>query len=233
MTHARTGAMTANPTGVEVALTEQLEHQWRVAGKRMPWWIPWIFVAGLCVSIVGLIPSINASWEQGSPTASLFVYALFTLFFGSAVFLQLFGHFMLRPRIVPYFARKLGELGGDTMVAFRRGRSLYREIVALERIAGMLGVTPLSVFGFAYDYYEQEVRWHPAAEGLKTIDALRQNLDERLRAALDVPADLDALASVMRVAVEKGVDFSLVLRLHAKDSVQMVCTREVRQGSFW
>ena len=31
----------------------------------------------------------------------------------------------------------------------------------------------------------------------------------------------------------KDVPFSLVLRLWEKDSMQVVCTRETRQGSFW
>jgi hypothetical protein len=37
----------------------------------------------------------------------------------------------------------------------------------------------------------------------------------------------------VRIAADQGVDFSLMLRLHAKDSMQVVRTREVRQGSFW
>jgi hypothetical protein len=37
----------------------------------------------------------------------------------------------------------------------------------------------------------------------------------------------------VRTAADRGVDFNLVLRLHAKDSMQVVRTREVRQGSFW
>jgi hypothetical protein len=141
--------------------------------------------------------------------------------------------FRLRPRIVPYFARALGEYGGKTMTAFVRGRALYREIVALEQLAGTLGVKPLSAFGFAYDYYQQEVRWHAASEGLRTVEALRQSLGVNLLAAPDVTQDLEALASILRAAADQNVEFSLVLRLHAKDSMQGVCTREVRQGSFW
>ena len=43
----------------------------------------------------------------------------------------------------------------------------------------------------------------------------------------------ETLASTMRVAADRNIEFSLVLRLHAKDSMQGVCTREVRQGSYW
>jgi hypothetical protein len=199
----------------------------------MTWWIPWIFVIGLCVSLFGLIPSIAAFREGESRTLTILVFGFFTVFFGWTVVLSLLGPFPLRPRIVPYFARELGTYGGKTMAAFARGRGLYREIVALDQLAGALGVKPLSAFGFAYDYYEQEVHWHAASEGLRTVEALRQSLGANLLAAPDVAQDLEALASVVRVAADQGIPFSLVLRLHAKDSMQAVCTREVRQGSFW
>ena len=128
------------------------------------------------------------------------MFAFFSVCFGSGVVLWLIEPLLIRPRIVPYFSRELERYGGTTMTAFKRGRDLYREIATLDQLAGTLGVTPLSAFGFAYDYYEQDVQWHPASEGLRTVEALRQGLDGRL---------------------------------HAKDSMQVVCTREVRQGSFW
>ena len=49
----------------------------------------------------------------------------------------------------------------------------------------------------------------------------------------EMAGDLDALASVLRMAGERGVSFSLVLRLQARDNMQVVCTGEPRQGSFW
>lgn len=225
--------MSSNQAGVVAILSEQVRHQIRLTRQRLTWWIPWIFVLGLGVSILGLIPSSAEFREEGSPSPTLFVFAFFALFFGSVVIRWLIGPFPIRPRIVPYFVRELGEYGGTTMVAFPRGRGLYREIVALEQLAGSLGVTPLSAFGFAYDHYEQEVRWHPAAEGMRTAEALRQGGRAHPPAAPDVAQDLAALAAVLRVAADQRVDFSLVLRLHAKDSMQVVCTREVRQGSFW
>jgi hypothetical protein len=225
--------MNSSQNDVSAILSEQCRHQVRLARKRMTWWIPWIFVLGLCVSILGLIPSIAAFREQGSPTLTVFVFACCAVFFGWVVVLWLIGPFLIRPRIVPYFTRELGAYGGTTMTAFARGRGLYREIVALEQLARALGVKPLSAFGFAYDHYEQEIHWHAAAEGLRTVAALRQGLSAHLLTAPDVAQDLEALASVVRAAADQAVDFSLVLRLHAKDNMQAVCTREVRQGSFW
>jgi hypothetical protein len=214
-------------------LAEQRRHQIRLTRQRLTWWIPLIFVLGLGVSILGLIPSIGEFREEGTSSPTLFVFGFFTAFFGWTVILWLIGPFPIRPRIVPYFRRELGEYRGTTMAAFPRGRGLYREIVALERLAGRLGVRPLSAFGFGYDHYEQEVTWHPASEGLKTVEALQRGLGAQLPAARDVADDFTALASVMRIAADQGVDFSLVLRLHARESMQVVCTRESRQGSFW
>jgi len=199
----------------------------------MTWWLPLIFVAGLVVSVLGLVPSIAETRGRGSPTLGLVGFGLFTAFFGWAVVQWVIGPFPIRPRIVPYFTKELGTLGGSTMVAFRRGRGLYRNIDALERLAGALGVRPLSAYGFTYDHYEQEVRWHRAAAGLETVQALRRGMTGPLAHAPDLAQDLEALAAVLGAAAEAGADFSLVLRLFAKDSLQVVCTREVRQGSFW
>jgi hypothetical protein len=213
-------------------VAEQRRHQVRVGRARRPWWIPWLFVVGACLSIFGLVLSVQTLSQDG-PTVRLFVFALATIFFGWVVAMWLTAPLWIRPRIVPYFARELGEYGGTTMVAFRGGRALYREIVALDRLARTLGVMPLSVFGFVYDHYDQKVRWHPASDGLRSVDALRRGLAAEPLAATGVVDDLEALAVVLRAANDQGVDFSLVLRLYAKDSMQAVCTREVRQGSFW
>ncbi len=198
----------------------------------MTWWIPLIFVVGLCVTVYGLVPSI-AVYREGRSAGHLVLFGVFTVFFGWAFGLWLLGPFLFRPRIVPCFARELGPYGGETMTAFRRGRALYRESAAVDRLAENLGVKPLSAFGFGDDYYEQEIRWHPASEGLTTIEALQRGLASLTVTSRGVAEDLQALASVVRTAAEQGVDFSLVLRLHAKDSMQVVRTREVRQGSFW
>jgi hypothetical protein len=210
-------------------LSEQVQHQVRLVRERMPGWIPWIFVIGLCVSALILFTSIHEFLDGSSPTFRLAVFALFSLFFGWVVVGWLLP-FRPRPRIVPYFGRELGPYGGKTMTAFARGLGLYLEIGALDELARALRVQPLSSFGFAYDHFQQQVRWHPASEGLATVEALRQSHGTQ---AHDVAEDLEVLASVLRTAVEKDIPFSLVLRLHEKDNMQMVCTREVRQGSFW
>jgi hypothetical protein len=222
--------MNTKSSDVLVTLAEQCRHQVRVHRRRMSWWIRLIFFAGFAVSLMGVV----AVWrESGAATPGLFAFAAFAAFFGWTSSLSVIAPLPVRPRIVPYFATQIGEYGGMTMSAFPRGRGLYREIVALEELAGRLGVRPLSEFGFAYDHYDQPVEWHPAAEGTRTAEALRAGLDARLRAAPEVSRDLEALAEVLRAAADKGIDFSLIVRLHSKDSMQAVCTREARQGSFW
>ena len=221
--------MTTSQGDAAAILAEQCRHQVRSVRERMPWWIAWIFVAGFCFASLGLFASVASFREDGALTFRLFLFAFFVLLFGWAI-LQWLLPFRPRPRIVPYFARELGAYAGETMIAFPRGRSLYLEIETLDERARALGVKPLSAFGFAYDHFGQEVRWHPAAEGLATVAALRKAQGSHPG---DVARDLDVLASVLGAAAAKDVPFSLVLRLHAKDSMQMVCTREVRQGSFW
>jgi hypothetical protein len=210
-----------------MTLDEQIRHQVRIIHERMPWWISSIFAAGFVFSAIGLFASFAAFREDGSITAKLVAFTIFFLLFGWAVVRMLLP-FRPKPRIVPYFAAELGAYGGDTMTAFARGRGLYLEITALDALAHSRGVKPLSTFGFAYDHFEQEVHWHPAADGLATVEALQQ---EQNSAA--VAQDLEALARLLRTAAGKDVPFSLVLRLWEKDSMQVVCTRETRQGSFW
>jgi hypothetical protein len=210
-----------------MTLDEQCRHQVRIMRERMPWWISSIFAAGFVFSSIGLFASLAALREDGSMTARLVAFTIFFLLFGWAV-LRMLLPIRPRPRIVPYFAAELGVLGGDTMTAFARGRGLYLEITALDALAHSRGVKPLSTFGFAYDHFGQQVHWHPAADGLATAQALRQE-----RHSPAVAEDLEALARVLHIAAGKDVPFSLVLRLWEKDSLQVVCTRETRQGSFW
>ena len=70
----------ADSTLASTRLTDQRRHQVRLARKRMTWWIPLIFVAGLGVSVYGLLPAI-AELREGR--SALFVlFAVFTGFSG-------------------------------------------------------------------------------------------------------------------------------------------------------
>jgi hypothetical protein len=195
------------------------------------WWIGWLYAVGFALSAAGLATTVMHYRAEGSPLLKAAFLAWAFLGFGMGVFLWL-RPFRHQPRIVPYFARRLEEYGGPTSAAFAGGRSLFLELAALDALAERLGVAPLSAFGFPDDHYGQEVRWHPASEGCQSADALRQNL-AGLGAAPELASDLDALSAVLHAAADREVAFALVLRLHAKDSLQGVMTREDRQGSFW
>lgn len=208
-------------------LAEQCRLQVRILEQRVSWWFKVIFAAGFAFAALGLFTSIQGWRDSGKVTVGLIGFGIFSVLFGLGVVRSLLP-LRPKPRVVPYFQSELGRLGGDTMTAFYRGRALYLQMTELDALAERLGAKPLSAFGFAYDHFGQAVQWHPARDGLATVDALRRAVD-----AQPLVQDLDALASLLRTAAEKDVPFSLVLRVFATDNLQGVCTRETRQGSFW
>jgi hypothetical protein len=196
-------------------------------------WIPWIFAVGLAASVLGLYAFVSATRYGDRSLIGIGVFGLFTLLFGIAVIQWLFWSAFVRPRVVPYFARQLEPYGGLTSVSFAKGRAVYLELEQLEESAAMLGITPLTAFGFADDFYGQDVRWHPAAEGSRTVEALLRDLTQRPHPSAALAGELEALASVLCVAADRDVPFALVLRLYSRDSVQAVATLEERHGAFW
>ena len=161
----------------------------------------------------------------------IILFTFFFLQFAAVVILWLTTPLRIKPRIVPCFARKLGHYGGANSTAFSRGRALYLEIDTLEKLAAASSVTPLSTFGFADDYYGQQVQWHGADEGLRTVAALRQGFASQ--AESELAHDLAALEGALRIAAEQGVEFCLVLRRSRKDSLQTAESMEERSGRFW
>lgn len=105
-------------------------------------------------------------------------------------------------------------------------------MAVVDALADRQGVRRLSEFGFADDYYGQEVRWFSAAEGVRTVKALRAAVDPAARDTAALRADLEALGVALQAAVDEGVDFCLTVRLWP-DSLQVVMTREPRQRGFW
>lgn len=191
--------------------------------------IVWLPALGFALALPGLIASLPWIHERGG------LVRVLVLTFGAAAFGAILlswatWPFRVKARIAPYFARELGPYGGPTRIAVRRGRALRREIAALDERARSLGVRPLSDFGFEDDLQGEAVRWHPAAEGLATVDALRA---EPGTTAADLAQDLDVLASLLRLAADRGVAFSLVLRLENDDGQGALYECEMRQGHFW
>jgi len=223
--------MNAGHMNAKEKLGQQLQRQLQIDRVRGTWWIPWIFVIGFCVSALGLFIAV-ASYLDGRPKwLMIILFVFFFLQFAAAVILWLTSPLRIKPRIVPYFARKLGDYGGANSAAFKRGRALYLEIDVLEKFAAASNVTPLSAFGFADDYYEQQVQWHGADDGLRSVTALRRGLAAQTESEL--AHDLAALEAALRIAAEQGVEFCLLLRRLKKDSRQAVEAGELRSGRFW
>ncbi len=187
-----------------------------------------MIVLAVVLSFIALVTTLRRFEDTGVRYGKFAFLAFFTFFFTWILINWLLWPFRLKPRLIPYFARELQPYGGKSSAAFQRGRGLYQEIVRLDRKAQAAGVQPLSAFGFNDDYYQQEVRWHPAAEGLRTADAL---LTGAQHSPL-VTDDLNALVCALQVAVEQDVEFCLVLRLD-DENLQSVMIWEVRAGRFW
>ena len=190
-----------------------------------------VTLVGVGLAALGVHAAVTL-WGEGvrPSTLTLIVLAYGLLAFGGVLVALLLWPRAARCRIVPYFARELGAYPGPSSAAFGHGHALYRESAALERLAGALGVRPLSAFGFGDDLYGQPVRWSPASDGLRTAGALRG--DPSLGPG--VAGDLDALTAALRVAAEQGVEFALLLRVGGGD-LQSAAVFEPRQrvGRFW
>lgn len=151
-------------------------------------------------------------------------------YLGAGLVAFLLACFWVRQRIVPYFARPL-EVKDATEAAFTGGRSLYRRITELDRLADSLGVMRLSSFGFADELEEQELRWHDAGHGLRTVRALHAALAES-PSSESVCAELTALATALQAAHDRVVPFSLILRLRGDGGQALMYERSARRGSF-
>jgi hypothetical protein len=194
--------------------------------ERMPWWISSIFAAGFVFSSIGLFASLAALREDGSMTARLVAFTIFFLLFGWAV-LRMLLPIRPRPRIVPYFAAELVRSWRRHDDCVRARPRLVLEITALDALAHSRGVKPLSTFGFA-----------STTSGSKSIGTRQPtDLRRRRRSGRSGTAPQSPRTSSARPGAahrrRKGRTFSLVLRFGEKDSLQVVCTRETRQGSFW
>lgn len=211
-----------------MSLAEQERLQLRAdAGRSSP--LLAIFVFGFLVSVLGAYARLPLLRAEGFRRADGLM-AFGVLYFGAGLLQYARGRWWTTPRIVPLFEREIAPYGGPSSRAFGKGRHLYRRLSALDALAPGAGVPSLSSFGFEDDYYEQEVRWHRAADGARTVEALQRA--GAAGASQGLAADLEALASVLRLAAESGVGFRLVLRLRP-DSLQAVSSLEVRSGRFW
>jgi hypothetical protein len=147
------------------------------------------------------------------------VFLFFLLSFGVSV------RDWFRVRVLPYFECRLG--GADTWLA---GESLLWHSRVLDEIATACGVTPLSAFASGDDLVPgEELHWFDSGDALRTTERL---LDADVAAALPVAvvADLERLRDALRLAVERGVRFCLLVR---EGSFASGWEMDLRKGSFF
>ena len=113
-------------------------------------------------------------------------------------------------RVTPYFRSRVGET-----TTYCSGHGLARHMLELDELARTLGVTPLSEFGWNDDLAGEELVWHDAARGLKTVNALLAHLqvDEFAESEqAEVIDDLKRIANDLGRADQQSIPFCLLLQ---------------------
>lgn len=188
------------------------ERHWWFVRRAFRWllWTELVFtavVAGLTTfAVFG-----NGRLAEGAVPVATVAWAVFVLY--QAMTVVGMNDVLRHAKVVPYFPRKVGEIA-----TYSEGKSLARHVAELDAVAGRLGLTPLSAFGWNDDFVEGEpLVWHDAAEGLKTVDTLLAVLQDDDFAWDDhaaAVADLKRLAHALARAEAQGIPFSLLL-LHS------------------
>jgi hypothetical protein len=135
-------------------------------------------------------------------------FAMALLVMGLASSLSAIYATMRHIRIIPYFARPLGDI--DTYCA---GYALAKYLRHLDAIATQQHVLPLSSFGFADDLAGETLKWFSPDLGLKSLNAIVSGIADappRIRAALE--ADLTKWHHALSKADEQGIQFCILLQ---------------------
>lgn len=134
--------------------------------------------------------------------------------------------------IAPYFEKRLLEdpalPGRPDTDPFKRGKALAKQCRQLDGLAVSRQVYALSHFGFADDFEGEEVTWHGAGDGIRSMAGLLGGLDgSALAFAGEVKEDLQSIAGALQRAQKQEVRFCLILR-NGRDY-----SFEKRKGSLW
>lgn len=134
-------------------------------------------------------------------------------------------------RIVPYFESRVASYPDTQEGPFTTGILLARNCRLLDERAAEAGVRRLSEFGFRDDRDWQRLIWHPASEGLRTVEALiavTQDTDGEK----GLRDDLLRLQQYLQKAEAKGIRFCLIVRA-GLDKMISPMEMEARIGCFW
>ncbi len=129
------------------------------------------------------------------------------------------------PRIVPYF---LEPSNGDPwkspyqsdpdLDTFGSGYAIARNCTRLDERAVRNGVKPLSAFGFGDEFRSQPAEWHPAGEGLRSLEALIRSVREEPKGLDDsdlVLTELQRMRNRLEDARVREIPFCLHVRMDA------------------
>jgi len=180
---------------------------------------------GLFLAVVGAMVTLPELWREPSLVAA----ASAAILTAAAVWLSwiridgLWFCIAARPRVVPYFQRRLGA-PGEPSIAFKHGFGVANQMAALDAAASERGVAQPSDFGFS----DEPRRWWDARDGLRTLDSIAGSVPD----SDELGQDLAALRSALEKAAEKEIQFVLLVRLGADDFISPV-EMDNRKGSFW
>lgn len=169
---------------------------------------------GCTVAVLALIvaPCVLCSYLTFFTEDSTFLAACLGAVFllalwGLLVTLLDYRHFV---HIHPYFEKPVSAGG-----AFLSGEAVAKNLESLDALADELSVTPLSEYGFADDFFGEQLTWYEPEAGLRTITTLLGVLEqqgERFDDAALVAKDLRKIADALRNAIRLNVRFCLLVR---------------------
>lgn len=166
--------------------------------------------------------------QPSAKAGAIFLASCSGAVFAFVVLSAIFGGLDVRQaRLVPYFREEV-----EGPFTLTHGEALARNCLRLDALAAARGCAPLSSFGFADDLAGERIYWYPAAEGVRTVSALLEEV-QAWPEAVDVPSavigDLQILRERLEHAVSQEVEFSLLLRHGNTISGHEV---DVRKGKF-
>ncbi|MFQ5779726.1 MAG: hypothetical protein ACE5HN_02930 [Nitrospiria bacterium] len=131
-------------------------------------------------------------------------------------------------RILPYFKERVGNTE-----TFLYGQGIARRVVLLDALAEKLGLSPISAFGYNDNFLGEDVTWHDAEDGLKTVSGLLDHLrgNPRLMDDADrIIRDLTRTETALREAHGKSIQFCFLAR---EGSTTSGLEMDRREGTFF
>ncbi|MEM1356052.1 MAG: hypothetical protein AAGC72_08965 [Planctomycetota bacterium] len=125
---------------------------------------------------------------------------------------------------MPYFSKSLRT--DNLPSTYCIGHMIASNLDELDQLASDHDVQPLSRFGYKDSFTNKRIDWHPANQGLETINWLIANRGQDDA----VVQELQAIAKVLRVADKLGITFCFHLKfIDGTNAME----HQQREGSYW